>query len=225
MNNKVAVLNTDMSVEQFVKENPQYQYSAEDNILRSRVIEALSFAYTAETKCWAFVFRNDETGKIHLTSEQHVSQEMMFDLLHKYGGEYYASEYDEKPSVMVEPKDILERYRLDRWCDNEFPYMMLDRLRTDCDYYLGRGERNSKWLWATYNEREHIDIMKALWERLPDDGKPEWLPYEKILEYEEQMCGCSADRSVEQLIADAAGRSESTEKSEASVDMDKGIDV
>ncbi len=85
--------------------------------------------------------------------------------------------------------DVLKRHGLDSWHDETFPYRMLDRLRLDCEYYLGNGGRHAKHLWATDNEREHIDIMKALWERLPEDGKPDWLPYEKILEYEEQMCG------------------------------------
>lgn len=95
--------------------------------------------------------------------------------------------------------DVLKRNGLDSWHDETFPYRMLDRMRLDCEYYLGNGGRHAKHLWATDNEREHIDIMKALWERLPEDGKPEWLPYEKLLEYEEKMCSPGVDR----LIADA----------------------
>lgn len=32
--------------------------------------------------------------------------------------------------------------------DNKFKYQMLDRLRTDCEYFLGNGNRQEKHLWA-----------------------------------------------------------------------------
>lgn len=69
----------------------------------------------------------------------------------------------------------------------EFRYMMLDRMRADCEYYLGNGGRHTKYLWGE-NEVDHIANMKALWKSFPEDGKPEWLSYEKIEEYEKKMC-------------------------------------
>ena len=72
-------------------------------------------------------------------------------------------------------------------CDMEFQYMMLDRLRSDCDYYLGFGGRNAKVL-AEKNERQQIEAMKKLWLSFPEEGKPEWLTWEQILAYEKQMC-------------------------------------
>lgn len=71
--------------------------------------------------------------------------------------------------------------------DKQFRYMMLDRMRMDCEYYLGNGNRFAKQLWAG-DEVHQMAYMKALWNSFPEDGKPEWLPYEKILEYEKEMC-------------------------------------
>ncbi|TPG71514.1 hypothetical protein EEL31_09155 [Brevibacillus laterosporus] len=64
--------------------------------------------------------------------------------------------------------------------------MVLDRLRSDCDYYLGYGNRNKNRLY--YNdEQRHIDQMKELYNSFPNDKKPEWLTYEQILNYEKLM--------------------------------------
>lgn len=70
--------------------------------------------------------------------------------------------------------------------ENKFNYMMLDRLRMDCDYYLGYGNRNKKQLYYG-DEQQIIDRMKELWNGFPDDAKPEFLTYETILDYEKRM--------------------------------------
>ena len=94
--NKIGILNTNLTIEEFVKDNPQYQYSADDDTL------------SGDKGSWAFVFLNEDTGKIHLTAEQHVPEDMMFDLLNKYGGEYYESEYDTVPTkkIVVKSEDL-----------------------------------------------------------------------------------------------------------------------
>lgn len=70
--------------------------------------------------------------------------------------------------------------------EEKYIYMMLSRLQSDCEYYLGWGNRDAKRLWAT-DEREQIDEMKALWNKLDDDKKPMWLTWENILNYEKLM--------------------------------------
>lgn len=77
-------------------------------------------------------------------------------------------------------EDILKK-------DAKFRYMLLDRMRTDCEYYLGNGQIYGAHLWAS-NERDQINYMKALWNSFPDDAKPQWLSMEKIEEYERLMC-------------------------------------
>lgn len=63
-------------------------------------------------------------------------------------------------------------------------YMMLSRLQSDCEYFLGWGNRNEKHLWAG-NVKEHIEEMKRLWNILPE--KPLWCTMEQISNYERQM--------------------------------------
>lgn len=79
--------------------------------------------------------------------------------------------------------DILKDYNLDS-NDPSFNYQMLDRLRSDCDYYLGYGNRNVKALWAK-DEKVQIDIMRALYDKVPES--PEWLTKEQIDSYEQKM--------------------------------------
>lgn len=67
-----------------------------------------------------------------------------------------------------------------------FKYMMLDRLRSDCEYFLGYGNRCERQLWSGSVE-EHIADMKALWHSFPDDAKPEWLTMAQIEAYEQAM--------------------------------------
>ena len=67
-----------------------------------------------------------------------------------------------------------------------FRYMMLDRLRQDCKYYLTYGGRSASMLWAG-DEQAQIDNMKALWNTFEKEDTPEWLTWEDILEFERQM--------------------------------------
>ena len=63
---------------------------------------------------------------------------------------------------------------------------LLSRLKMDCDYYLGAGERAEKHLWAGSVEAQ-ITKMRELYALLPE--KPEWLSEQDIDRYESQMTG------------------------------------
>lgn len=65
-------------------------------------------------------------------------------------------------------------------------YNMLSRLQSDCDYFLGHGNRHTGALWAG-DVAGQIAEMRKLWNSLPSDGKPEWLTWEQIDAYEAQM--------------------------------------
>ena len=82
---------------------------------------------------------------------------------------------------------------MEDWSKYEVPfrYMMLDRLRQDCNYYLGYGNRSRSSLWAG-NERDQIETMKAIWNTFPEEDTPEWLTWEDILEFEKKMVGGDA---------------------------------
>ncbi|BFL39157.1 LPD11 domain-containing protein [Agathobaculum massiliense] len=63
-------------------------------------------------------------------------------------------------------------------------YQLLDRLRADCEYFLGAGQRNEKHLWAG-GVYAQIAKMRELYDALPE--KPEWLTKETIDSYEDRM--------------------------------------
>ena len=70
--------------------------------------------------------------------------------------------------------------------DKEFRYQMLGRLKSDCDYYLGNGNRNERHLWAKDVDKQ-IAKMRDLHGLFKDEDKPEWLTAEDIDNYEAKM--------------------------------------
>ena len=68
--------------------------------------------------------------------------------------------------------------------DRSGDYALLDRLRADCEYFLGAGGRSEKHLW-TGNVHAQIKKMRELYDALPE--KPEWLTAEAIDRYAAQM--------------------------------------
>lgn len=65
-------------------------------------------------------------------------------------------------------------------------YSLLDRMRCDCDYFLGYGSRLNKYLWAG-EPAAQIRFMKWLWESFKPEEKPEWLTLEQIEDLEKRM--------------------------------------
>lgn len=70
--------------------------------------------------------------------------------------------------------------------DSKFKYMLLDRLKQDCEYFLGNGNGAEKHLWAG-NIDDQIKLMKDLYNSFSDNQKPEWISMEDIEKYEEEM--------------------------------------
>ena len=80
---------------------------------------------------------------------------------------------------------ILSEEQLKEEADSpEFKYQLLDRLKSDCEYFLKAGNRAEKHLWAG-NVDDQIAKMKELWNSLEE--KPEWLSMEDIENYEKEM--------------------------------------
>ena len=73
---------------------------------------------------------------------------------------------------------------LPAFVDHSGDYVLLDRLRADCDYFLGAGGRSEKHLWAG-SVYAQIKKMRELYDALPE--KPEWLTAEAIDRYAAQM--------------------------------------
>lgn len=65
-------------------------------------------------------------------------------------------------------------------------YQLLDRLKTDCEYFLGAGKGCEKHLWAG-SVSAQIEKMKELYNSFLPDEKPEWITMEKICDYDNQM--------------------------------------
>lgn len=77
--------------------------------------------------------------------------------------------------------------------DDRFNYMLLDRLKSDCDFFLdacrgsgGNSDDAQKFLWAGSVERQ-INEMRSLMDTFNDNLKPEWLTDAQIDEYERRM--------------------------------------
>jgi len=66
----------------------------------------------------------------------------------------------------------------------EFDYMMLNRLQSDCEYFLNYGKGSERVLHQGSVEKQ-IAEMKKIWNALKE--KPEWLSMEQINDYENKM--------------------------------------
>ena len=78
-------------------------------------------------------------------------------------------------------------------------YRLLGRLQSDCEYFLGAGQRSEKHLWAE-NVKAQISKMRELYNALPE--KPEWLTAQDIDRYERQMASPSLPVLDEEEISD-----------------------
>ena len=109
----------------------------------------------------------------------------------------YFSQYDESNLTEDEEKSfpLLDKYGLNK--DDQFKYMMLSRMQSDCKYYLGHGNRNEKDLWAK-DPAVHIAIMKELYDSVPEE--PQWLTREELESYEKEMV---APVTEEEVIVEA----------------------
>lgn len=85
--------------------------------------------------------------------------------------------YLDAPAVSEpEPQDEVQPFSAE--------YRLLDRLRADCEYFLGAGQRAEKHLWAGSVEAQ-IAKMRELYAQLPE--KPNWITLEVINSYARRM--------------------------------------
>ena len=77
----------------------------------------------------------------------------------------------------------------------EFDYMMLGRMKSDCDYFLGNGNGYEGHLYGGSVEAI-CDEMERLCKSFSDEDKPEWLTMEQITEYRNQMLEKRRERNV-----------------------------
>ena len=106
--------------------------------------------------------------------------------------------------------------------DSEFDYKLMDRLRSDCEYFINyfSGKGTEKVLWAG-NVADQIAKMKELYDKVP--VKPEWLTMQDIEGYEykmNQLLGNNVTESVKKRFV-KVGKVKVTES--AAVDKLKAI--
>jgi len=97
--------------------------------------------------------------------------------------------FDGEPNSPIRKEfDIVTPFKRNR---KEFEYMMLGRLRQDCDTYLNRINNITPYAYMLSKEQqiETIEEMKRIYNSFADDEKPDWLRWEQILEYEKKICG------------------------------------
>lgn len=63
----------------------------------------------------------------------------------------------------------------------KFRYLLLDRMKCDCEAHLGVSNRKISDI------EKHISEMKDIYNSLPLGEKPEWLSWEDILNFEKEM--------------------------------------
>lgn len=80
--------------------------------------------------------------------------------------------------------------------NSEYKYMLLDRLKQDCEYFLGNGNGSVKHLWAGDID-EQIAKMKELYNSFTDEQKPEWITMEDIDNYEKEMKEYNKEKKTE----------------------------
>ena len=103
----------------------------------------------------------------------------------------------EKNYLKESVEDVLKK-------DDEFRYQLLGRLKSDCDYYLGNGNRKDKSLWAG-NVKDQIQTMKDLYSSFSDDMKPDWISMEDIDNYEKEMTNDLGEADEHDLSKDLYG--------------------
>ena len=96
-----------------------------------------------------------------------------------------------KPSETI--KNVIEN------SSTKFKYQLLSRMESDCNYYLGYGNRNPFCLWSGSEDQQIVD-MKALLESFDRPDKPEWLNIIDIWEYEIKMTNSISIKEAKLLL-------------------------
>lgn len=111
-------------------------------------------------------------------SGMYVTLEMVEDIINTTNWEFINENKKYKPinESSIDYNEYTQK-------DDQFKYMMLSRLESDCKYYIDRGQ--SERQLYTGDKTTHIELMKVIWNSLTE--KPEWLSMEQINDYAKQM--------------------------------------
>lgn len=82
--------------------------------------------------------------------------------------------------------------------DDTFRYMLLYRMKGDCEYFIDSGRSSVATLWAG-NPAKQIAYMKLLYRSFSEEGKPQWLSIENIEIYEKMMVSEALEEKLKEL--------------------------
>lgn len=143
-----------------------------------RINSSLVLEYTGEDNFSMPVFRDQFNHLWKDIDLGRFEQPSLYSVL--------GNEIDGDPNEPIAQDFTIQKNRIIVSEDKRFQYQMLGRIKCDCDYYLGYGNRNPDCLWAK-TEKKQIEVMKEIWLGFSEDEKPEWLTWEQIEVYEKDM--------------------------------------
>lgn len=162
-NENVNIKNRYNNIEEYLNEKIRLIYKYEENG---------NYYYEDENKNLYCENGNKNVGEVHLMYCTKDYQEPICEV-----------ENLEKYELVNNPKDDPN---YERKKANEYKYMMLDRLRTDCNYFLGNGNGFLGHLYYKDIDK-HIEEMKKIYNSFTEEEKPDWISLEDIENYKEKM--------------------------------------
>lgn len=158
-----------------VGEKEKFAYKNEYGNVWSLVLRREEEQYSP----FIFAIEGNKVGTNETWSRRYTSMEQA--LLH------IVNDFNENANIENKYNDLQDYiFKEDRENPRKLDYMMLDRLRTDCDYFLGNGNGYLGHLYYKDVDK-HIEEMKKIYESFTDEEKPEWISLEDIDNYKEKM--------------------------------------
>ena len=136
----------------------------------------------------------NEGKTMKIKKNRKALQEVIDNMINKVQGKEYFTSLNESVEDQRLNKLVESMIRKQLNEARDFDYMLLDRLVSDCEYFLHHGGRDKKVLWAGSVDAQ-IDKMKEIYNSFSEEEKPEWIDMKKIEEYEEKMKDDSVNES------------------------------
>ena len=113
--------------------------------------------------------------------------------------DYFGIDLEESLQESKEYTKVEENKLKENNTNLEYKYMLLDRLKQDCKYFLGNGNGNAEHsLWAKDID-EQIEKMKEIYNSFSEEEKPDWITLEDIDNFEKRMKEYNKDIKTEDL--------------------------
>ena len=129
-------------------------------------------------------YYEDENEKLYCENGNHnIGEVCLWHCTKDYGEPICEVENLDKYELVNNPKDDPN---FEKKQANKFDYMMLGRLQSDCDYFLGCGNGSLNSLYY-HNVDRHIEEMKKIYNSFSKEERPEWISLEEIDSYQEKM--------------------------------------